>query len=784
VQAAFLRLHQGQDESPLLVLCRRYALYSDTDAGTQAARYLQSNQEPLPRSRALECLKLVLDSNYATLSSAQDSIIVEIVQQSLDVRQYFASELQVSSTEFFDNIYERGDGAANCLRLIVLETLLWKSEEDRLRVEEDLFQLLIAKLMESGHDLDGRALKGIALLLVADPERLHPFVDAEGFDAILGCLDIRLPADVRTQATLAASKYLEVSKDTGRKSFADFVTSHVSKRKNEDLILAFSAAASLFPIVPSITTPLFLTDGFLQSVVPLLDRKLKGEKVEEAFLQLLNAACIDQACRSAIAKYCSDWLSHIVSNRNDHQTAIAATILTKLRSAASSSDVGTGSRQGDDGDDLQDLVHLFKKSMSNKLAPNLSDAIEGLAYASLKAEVKNELARDAQFLQSFLQALKSNMQKTDVAVGGLSVLSNLTQYAPSLSEEQRKVAELKAYANASRPSKPNVLNNDEHVMARCNVIIEAGVMPVLIEFNKSRISSLRSLVAKIILNLSRNPKTRGKIAQQGAVKLLILYIQQASERSSKEDGMIVEAAHALARILISVDPALVFPASGLPNITSAVQPLIRLLRPATTQSLSDQPRDLLPSFESLLALTNLASSSDISPANIIVRSAWEAIEDLLLSNNEMLRRASCELVCNLVATEAGVAKYADRSRRSVQRLHTLLALADVDDVATRCAAGGALAMLTEHDAAIAGVLEIKRGIHILLGLCQDDNEEIVHRGLVCLRNLACATGDIGQQARNAIQEEHGVDTLKACLRQWNNQAMLQAGVDAIKLLVG
>lgn len=708
---------------------------------------------------------------------------MELVQQSSDVRQYFASELRISSTEFFDNIYERGDGAANCLRVIVLEGPLWKREEDRVRVEEDLFQLLLAKLMESGHDLDGRALKGIALLLVADPKRLHPFVDTEGFDAILGCLDIRLPTDVRTQATLAGSKYLEFSEDTGRGYFTDFVTSHVGKQKNEDLILAFSAAASLFPIVPAITTPLFLTAGFLQSVVPLLDRKLKSAKVEEAFLQLLNAACIDQTCRSAIAKYCSGWLLHIVSNGNDHQPAIAATILTKLRSKPSSSGPAVGSREGDDGDDLQDLVHLFKECMSNKDAPNLSNSIEGLAYASLKAEVKDELAHDKQFLKSFLQALKSNIQKSDVAVGGLSVLSNLTQYTPALSEEQKKVAELKAYASASKPLKPNVLNNDEHVMARCNAIIEAGVMTVLIDCNKGKTPSSRSLVDKIILNLSKNPKSRGKIAQQGAVKLLILHLQQASENSSKEDGVDVEAAHALARILISVDPALIFPASGLPDITSAVQPLMSLLRPATTQGLSDQPRDLLPTFESLLALTNLASSSDISPANILVRSAWDAIEDLLLSNNAMIRRASCELVCNLAATEAGVAKYADRSRRSVQRLHTLLALADVDDVATRRAAGGALAMLTEHDAAIAGVLEVKRGVDILLGLCQDDNEEVVHRGLVCVRNLACATGDIGQRARNAIKEEKGVDTLKACLGQWNSQAMLQAGVDALKLLV-
>lgn len=764
-------------------MCRRYALYSDAQAGTEAARYLKSNQERLPRATALECLKLILDSNYATLSSAQDTIIVELVQQSSDIRQYFASELQVSSTEFFDNIYERGDGAANCLRVIVLDDSLWKSEEDRLRVEEDLFQLLLAKLMESGHDLDGRALKGIALLLVADPTRLHPFVDTEGFDAILGCLDIRLATDLRTQATLAGSKYLEVSGDIGRNYFTDFVRSHVRKQKSEDLILAFSAAASLFPIIPAIVAPLFLTEGFLQSVVPLLEGKLKGAKVEEAFLQLLNAACIDQACRADITKHCSDWLSHIISNAEGHQPAIAATILTKLRSTSSSDNPGPGPRMGRDGDNLQDLVHLFKEEMSNKDVPNLCESVEGLAYASLKAEVKNELALDREFLLSFLQALQSNSEKADVAVGGLSILSNLTQYTPVLSEEQKKVAQLKAYANASKPSVPNVLNDDEHVGARCNAIIEAGVMPVLIECNKGRTTSSKSLIDKIILNLSKDPKTRGKIAQQGAVKLLLAHVQQNSGKAEKDVRVNVEAAHALARILISVDPALVFPASGFPNITSAVQPLIGLLRPATTQSLSDQPRDLLPTFESLLALTNLASSSDNSPANIIVKSAWDAIEDLLLSNNALIRRATCELVCNLAATEAGLAKYADRSRRSVQRLHTLLALADVNDLATRCAAGGALAMLTEHDAVIAGVLEVKRGVDILLGLCQDDNQDVVHRGLVCVRNLACATGNVGQRARDVIKGGKGIEILKACLRQWPDQDMLQSGVDALKLLM-
>jgi protein unc-45 len=778
VQAAFLKLHQGQDNAPLLVLCRRYALYNDAQAGAEAARYLQGTNERLPGPIALECLKLILDSNYATLSPAQDAIIVELFHKSPEVRQYFAAELQISSTEFFDNIYERGDGAANCLRLIVLEAPSWKSEEDRLRVEQDLFLLLIAKLMESGHDLDGRALKGIALLLVADSHRLHPLVDAEGFDAILSSLDIRLPAEVRTQATLASSKYLEVAEESGRKYFTEFVISRIGKQKNDEVILAFSAAASLFPIVPRITAPLFLTEGFLLSVVPLLDRKLKSASVEAAFLQLLNAACIDKTCRSSIAKYCSAWLSHIVSNGKDNQPAVAATILTKLRSSSSDGPEAKGEE-----DHIQELVCLFKGQMNSEKAQNPSDSIEGLAYASLKADVKEELAYDEAFLQSFFQILKSNSQKSDVVIGGLSIISNLTQYTPTLSEEQKKVAELKAFANASRPVAPNPLNDDNHVMARCDAVIEAGVMPVLIDCSKGRSSSARSLVDKVILFLAKNPKTRGKIAQQGAVKLLIMHLQEISDKTDQDIAVALEAAHGLARILISVNPALVFPASGLPHITSAVRPLLQLVKPATTQGLSDQPRDLLPTFESLLALTNLASSSDISAANLIIRSGWDAIEDLLLSSNTMIRRACCELVCNLTATEEGIAKYADRSRRSVQRLHTLLALADVEDVATRRAAGGALAMLTEHDAAIASMLEIERSIPILLGLCQDDNEDIVHRGLVCVRNLSHASGDIGQRAKDSIKERRGVETLKACLQQSKNMALVRVGFDALKPLV-
>ena len=768
-----MKLHNGQDESPLLALCRRYALYHDPKAGDEAAEYLKGAGAQVSGPAAVECLKLVLETPHSALSPAQDTIITQLVRQNWNVREHFASELLSSTTEFFDNIYDRGDETANCLRTIVLDPNLWPSEETRLQVEDDLFQLLLAKLMESGHDLDGRALRGIALLLMADVNRLSAFIDQQGFDAILSSLDIRLPADVRGQATIVVSKYLELSEEDGRKYLGEFVTTRVAKQKAEAMVVAFSAAAAIFPVATAVTAPLFLTEGFLQSLIPLLDRKLKNAEVHDTFLQLLNAACVDGACRAAIAKYSSAWLSHKVSNGDGNQPSLAATVLAKLR--ASKAEISSNGSSGDDDHDVHELVGLFKKTLVGE-ASNGSESIEGLAFASLKPEVKEELAQDAAFLKSLRRILEDGVQRPEIVVGGLSIISNITQYPANLSEEQKKMAELKAYANAAKVPSTSSLEDDQHISARCNAVAQAEFVPIFIQLSKNGSSSVKRLIDGILLSLAKTPKSRGRLAQQGAVKLLIAHI--TSGESSEAAG------HALARILISVDPSHVFPSSGSPHITSAIGPLVAILSP-TSSGLQDQPRDLLPVFESLLALTNLASSPDVSAANLIVRTAWDNVEDLLLSNNSMIRRATTELVCNLVVHEAGAGKYLDGSKRSNQRLHVLLALADVEDMATRRAASGALAMLTQDPGTSTNaILDIKRGPEILLGLCSEgEEEEIVHRGLVCLQNLSCAPDPAGARARQALRNSGAAEVLKTCLKRTRNPTILQIGVEAMKALV-
>lgn len=768
-------------------LCRRYTANKDETAGKEAAVYLRTDGLKPPENVALESLKLLMGLPAQALSEVQDEIISGMIRQSASVRQYFSNQLQISVTTFFDEIYDRGDGAAVCLDTVVLDPGVWPAEDTRSHCESELFQLFLAKLLESGHDFDGRALKGITRLLAVDAGRLQHLVDDEGLEVILSSLDHRLPLELRSQATLATAKYLEAAKETGEKKFTALIAAMIGKGRLDDLIVAFSAVAAVFPVAPTAAASVFLSEDFLSVLTPLASRDAKRKKVETSVLELLNAACINRRCREAITKNFSDWLSHTLTNGSDEGSELAAVVMAKIRASETSPAENGKVEDADTG--VEELVERFKGLMSESKVENISHAIEGLAYSSVKPVVKEQLAKDSSFLRDLIAMLKKKTADSSVLYGGLMIFSNLTKFLPNLSEEQKKMSQLKDYADASAGkarAAADPREDDEAVMGRCEVVINAGVMGLLVECGRVSMPSIHDLTTQILLSLARRPQSRGTLAQQGAVKLLLGLAIPKHGDTIRITETTRNASHALARILISVDPSHVFPSSGFPQVTSAVRPLLSLLTSPETASFSaDQPRDLLPVFESLLALTNLASyPHDDTPAELTVREGWPALEDLLLSSNSRIQRAACELVCNLMTCESGIVKFADGSKRAAQRLHILLALTDADDLSTRRAAGGAVAMLTEYDAAVAAVLDRPQGVKLLLGLCQEDDDALVHRGVVCIRNLTCTTsGDIGARAKEAVRTAGGIDILTTCLKKTSNPAVLQAGVEALKPLV-
>ncbi|KAI9054471.1 hypothetical protein LZ554_001631 [Drepanopeziza brunnea f. sp. 'monogermtubi'] len=191
---------------------------------------------------------------------------------------------------------------------------------------EDQTLLLLARLMEGGREDEDtcKDLNTLTRLLTEDssdaarssePHKpLYKLCDEECVDTILGHLDMRHPPTVRGHATLTTSAYLKAAGDTGIKTLSSFFTAKVSKGTYDDLITAFSVAACLFPIVPDVIADLFLGEGFVVSLGPLMMRKWRSRKVEQAALEMLNAACMNTPSREAIKKYCSEWLDEIVNS--------------------------------------------------------------------------------------------------------------------------------------------------------------------------------------------------------------------------------------------------------------------------------------------------------------------------------------------------------------------------------------------------------------------------------------------------------------------------------------
>ncbi|KAG9026321.1 hypothetical protein FS842_005115 [Serendipita sp. 407] len=107
-----------------------------------------------------------------------------------------------------------------------------------------------------------------------------------------------------------------------------------------------------------------------------------------------------------------------------------------------------------------------------------------------------------------------------------------------------------------------------------------------------------------------------------------------------------------------------------------------------------------------------------------------ALENGLLDEHEMLRRANVELLCNLVVCEPVFDRFVPQpggGGAAESRLQILVALADVDDLPTRKAASGALAVLSSDERVCSGfvALQKKRGslLRIFRRLLVDEEEE-------------------------------------------------------------
>lgn len=529
-----MELAKSTDDSVVRLL-RSWAVSRDDDDGQEALRYIARQQ--LTDDVADEATKLVLEStpkpNADNDAIEDENIADQLMGQLLKYprpRAFLASRLRREPLFTWRKLYDHGDDSIDGLVAVLLDTAVWPSEEERVAAQRDVFQLGLAKLMEAGAEDPDRAMRVISRLLAAEASHLNGIIDHDGFDVILSSLDIRLSNTLRSHATLATVKLLELSPESAQRLISQFVMYKLGRATSENIIIAFSAAAAVFPMAPPVASALFLTPGFLEDLVPLVASK-QSQRVEQATLELLSAACMDKACREATAKHCKGWLQTIESSGTDtRRSNLAALVLTKIARAAPKDP-----QQKEATGDLasrDDFVERFKDMLVTSADDNaIQESIEGLAYSSIQPRIKEKLADDSTFLKNLVQTLSSSTTARPSLFGGLTILSNLTAHLPAQSEEHKRLSQLKAYANKSNPTQADPLDNDAHVTARCKKVLDAGVVPLLASCTKRASTTVLSLAFQILLSLSREREHRPTLTQQGAIKLIVQKYDAVAESS-------------------------------------------------------------------------------------------------------------------------------------------------------------------------------------------------------------------------------------------------------------
>ncbi|KAJ2557681.1 SWI5-dependent HO expression protein 4, partial [Coemansia sp. RSA 1933] len=413
-----------------------------------------------------------------------------------------------------------------------------------------------------------------------------------------------------------------------------------------------------------------------------------------------------------------------------------------------------------------------KSASADTLNSSVEKAVEALGFLCLKPKVKEHVAHN----EGFLQTLFSLGQKTTSVSLRFSIvmlIRNLTMYRPVLSEEQKRMQQLqhlgkKAQSGAGENAGQTVgddlkqeeegedpkLDAPDAVSKRALAACKCGGVAVLVSSVQPKLrpsDSVKDAVAEIVTSLAVTQSLRGLIVQQGGVRALLGILTDSAPKATakssqaKDGGYVPKAllqkrdkdiAFSLAKIAISVPPNLAFQ-----DPREIVQLLLSLLLEDT------ETQALLMKFESLLALTNLASvepgsSYDVREYMAISLNGISSIEMLMLSNHPLVRRAATELLCNLVYSPKVFERYVSNADEYVpesiaaeemvsggellpsgivelpsddeeeekdsakkrqpedgdkyrsHRLHLLVALADVEDAATRSAAAGALAILS------------------------------------------------------------------------------------------
>lgn len=563
-------------------------------------------------------------------------------------------------------------------------------------------------------------------------------------------------------------------RDAHLRALSSILSQWLGETSLHELALAFAALTAIQLTDIQSAVAIYEQDGMrsrLQEAAEIvtMEQKLvdKSEYAQAKIHLALFAAQAAGHSKTAslaemLASVADNWLKHAASRKDEDKIVRAASLLTNVKLEAVNST--KPSQAGEDFRasplDVATVQELLKEVGTDEDSPLAPTLLETTSVATLRASGRQAIAARPELIKAILACTST----VHTQFGAASTLRNLTSYCQSLSEEERTTAQIKRYANSGGKTTEEDEEANDVVDQRNKRLLVAGVVPSMLPLCKANSPSVRSLAGSILHNMVRSKATRPTVIQQGGARMLLaIALQAKGEGNAPAAGDASEAAQALAKLLITANPATVF-GSGTSGLENAIPPLAALCTSSSSA--------LLQRFEAFMALTNLASISEaladrIAQANGLL----EAIDETLLANGTafasegqtLCRRAAAELLCNLAVTDTAFLRYtaADQADSLVNgklpasvsaRLQVVLALTEVEDLPTRQATLASLSQFTCAPTVCSWLSVVDKRFNTIAAAVEDDDAGMQLRAIACLGNLAKECADRREAIRALLRQ--------------------------------
>jgi len=555
-------------------------------------------------------------------------------------------------------------------------------------------------------------------------------VAADTSDINEPCVPLPVSKRTRMNVSVVLTKLYEKLTKDDKKQFEQLcsvcVVTVLSKDDETSQIQGMTSLAAVLQAVVQVGNAIFSEDVILAKVVALAGSD--NPRCQIIAVELLALSASDKDHCKKIMEPGVPMMKKLFTSDDDRIKIRALVGLCKLGSVGGWN-INARTFSTEALLKLLDACRGFLASLEKDLSLQ-KWAIEGIAFLSMDAEVKEVLIKDLPTLKVlFNDVVAEGVTDQSLLYGVATILVNLTN-SYDKPERDPQLEELGKYAGENLP-KEHEFDDEKYIKNRVAVLLQEGAVTALVTVGGCDSLKTREQTARVLLALSNDQANRGVVVQQGGAKCLL-----SLALKNTKDGKFT-AAQALAKIGITTNPELAFPGQ---RSLEVIRPLVALLR-------SEKG---LQQFEGLMALTNLAGMNSDVRRRILKEGGVREVESLMFEDHEMIRRAATEAMCNLVQLDDVAKRFLDDD---VERVKLLTLFAGEEDELLSKAAAGALAQLTHNPQICQKMIAVKSCMEILKQICLSQNIELRHRGVYVLSNLVEADKDIAEKLLDSSELE-------------------------------